>query len=84
MERTPETKVLFHNHRRKKNNNGKTPKRKLAGAQLSDKKPGEISKRPDTALTNQGLQVAGGKMANFPQVRNGTENLRKPGQMDLN
>ena len=47
MERTPETKVLFHNHRRKKNNNGKTPKRKLAGAQLSDKKPGEISKRPD-------------------------------------
>ena len=77
MERTPETKVLFHNHRRKKNNNGKTPKRKLAGAQLSDKKPGEISKRPDEEL-------AGGKMANFPQVRNGTENLRKPGQMDLN
>ena len=62
MERTPETKVLFHNHSRKKN--GKTPKRKPVGTQPSDKKPEEISKRPDTALTNQGLQVAGGKMAN--------------------
>jgi len=63
MERTPETKVLFHNHSRKKKN-GKTPKRKPVGTQPSDKKPEEISKRPDTALTNQGLQVAGGKMAN--------------------
>lgn len=44
--------------------NGKTPKRKPVGTQPSDKKPEEISKRPDTALTNQGLQVAGGKMAN--------------------
>ena len=83
MKRTPETKVLFHNHSRKKKN-GKTPKRKPVGTQPSDKKPEEISKRPDTALTNQGLQVAGGKMANFLQVRNGTENLGKPGQMDLN
>ena len=64
MERTPETKVLFHNHSRKKKKNGKTPKRKPVGTQPSDKKPEEISKRPDTALTNQGLQVAGGKMAN--------------------
>lgn len=67
-----------------KKKNGKTPKRKPVGTQPSDKKPEEISKRPDTALTNQGLQVAGGKMANFLQIRNGTENLGKPGQMDLN
>lgn len=44
---------------------GKIPKRKTVGAQPSDKKVEEISKRPDTAHANQRLQVAGGKIANF-------------------
>lgn len=53
MERTPETKGLFHNSSRKKK--GKIPKRKSAGAQLSDKKSEEINKSLDTVLSNQRL-----------------------------
>lgn len=73
MERTPETKGLFHNSSRKKK--GKIPKRKSAGAQLSDKKSEEINKSLDTVLSKPKTLRAGRKIANFLQVGNGAENL---------
>lgn len=63
---------------------GKIPKRKPAGTWLSSKKSEEINKRPDTNLTNQRLQVAGGKIANFLWVRNGGEDQWKLGEVNLN
>lgn len=65
MERTLETKVLFHNHRRKKK--WKNPKKTFRST-AGDKKPGEISKRPDTALTNQGLKWQEEKWQTFRKL----------------
>lgn len=48
-------KVYFIIAARKKKKNGKIPKRKSAGAQLSDKKSEEINKSLDTVLSNQRL-----------------------------